>query len=225
PLQREQREADGDADDDLIRHLVARQQAVVRLPRDLQVVVRESDGSVRQRRQRRNPHVRIPQVRPEQRGHDGRGENEEPAHRRRAGFGTVRVGTVGPDDLADLELAQLADKPRTEHEAEDERRDGGRAGPDRDVPHHVERRHLSAQPRLLVEKVIEHQANSAFSRSTTTSVRTPRDPLTSTRSPGCTYSAKASAAAALLVKYLMRSRGMPAVTAATATASAFRSPI
>ena len=35
-----------------------------------------------------------------------------------------------------------------------------------------------------IEKVIQHQANSAFSRSTTRSGPMPREPFTSTRSPG-----------------------------------------
>ena len=37
--------------------------------------------------------------------------------------------------------------------------------------------------RKRIEQVVQHQADSAFSRSTTRSVRMPRDPLTSTRSP------------------------------------------
>ena len=96
----------------------------------------------------------------------------------------MRGRTFLPDDLPDLKLAQLANHPRTEHQADRERGQAGGRRAERDVARHVQHRELRG-PGIdeLKQQVIQHQASSAFSRSTTRSVRTPRDPLTSTRSP------------------------------------------
>ena len=96
----------------------------MRAPGDLQVVVERT-------RWRRTPAVAITaiqtygfvQVRPQQRRHERRRQNQQPAHRRRAGFGVVRLRPFLPDDLADLEVAQPADQPRAEEEADGQRRD------------------------------------------------------------------------------------------------------
>ena len=65
-------------------------------------------------------------------------------------------------------------------EADGERREARRRGAKRDVARHVQHRQLRVE---RVEEVIQHQPRSAFSRSTTRSVLTPRDPFTSTTSP------------------------------------------
>src|SRR3954467_7301607 len=108
----------------------------------------------------------------------------------------MRLRAVLADHLADLELAQPADHDRSDDQAERERGDAGAGGTERDVAKHVEHRDRRVQ---RVEQVVEHQSNSTLRRSTTRSVRMPRDPLTSTRSPARTFVCAMSAASALLV--------------------------
>ena len=67
------------------------------------------------------------------------------------------------DHLPDLELAQLADHPGAEEQPDGERRQARGGRPERDVARHVEDRPVRRQ----VVEVVQHQANSAFSRSTT----------------------------------------------------------
>ena len=81
------------------------------------------------------------------------------------------------------------------HEADRQRRHARARRAERDVTEHVEHRHRRVQ---RIQKVVQHQAYSTFRRSTTTSVRMPRDPLTSTRSPGRTFVSARSAASALV---------------------------
>ena len=157
---------------------------------DLQVVVREPDRAEPGRRQHGNPDVDVGQIGPQQRRHERRRQDQQPAHRRRAGLQLVRRRAFLPDDLADLEFAQLPDEPRPEQQADRERRQAGGRRAERDVARHVQHRELRAQrEQHLEEQVVEHQANSAFSRSTTSSVRTPRDPFTRITSPGRTSDA------------------------------------
>ena len=71
---------------------------------------------------------------------------------------------------------------------------------------------------------IEHQANSAFSRATTRSVPMPREPLTSTRSPGRMRASATSAASSRVATWMTASAGMPAARAASASARAPLAP-
>jgi hypothetical protein len=50
----------------------------------------------------------------------------------------MRLGSFLADDLADLEIAQLADHPGTEQQAQDERRQARRRCAERDVARHIE---------------------------------------------------------------------------------------
>ena len=192
---RQQRQADAERDDDLPQHLVARPQTVVRAPYDLQVVVGEADRAEAGRGDHRDPDVRVGEIGPEQCRDQRRRQDQQAAHRRRPGLGAVGLRPVLADHLADLELAQAADHDRPEHDAEQERRHARAGGAERDVAEDVEDRRRAVQ---RIEKVVEHQANSTFRRSMTVSMRTPCDPLTSTRSPGRTRRSASSAASALV---------------------------
>jgi hypothetical protein len=205
-LQQQEDGADREADDDLVAHLVARGQAVMRSARDLQIVVGESNRAEPRRRQHGDPHIDIRQIRPQQRGDERRGENEQAAHGRRARLGPVRLRTFGANHLADLEFAQRAHEPWAERQADGERRQTRRGGAKRDVPSHVQHGELLVK---LEEEPVQHQARSVVSRSTTRSVWTPRDPLTSTTSPRRTSPASASAASSLVAKCRARWRGIP----------------
>ena len=196
-LQDEQHDADRDADQDLEPHLVAGQQPVVRAADDLQIVVGKSDGAVPGRRQHRDPDEDVRQVGPQQRRHQGRRQDQQPAHRRGPGLGAMRLRPFGANHLTDLKLTQLPDQPRAERQADRERRQRRRRSAERDVARHVEHRELAVK---RVEQVIQHQPRSALSRSTTRSVLTPRDPFTSTRSPLFTSTTAASAASSLVTK-------------------------
>ena len=189
--QRHQRRADAQADDELPEQLVAWQQAVMRPADDLQVVIGESDRPECRRREHGNPDERVAKIRPQQRRHERRGQDQESAHRRRAGLGPVRRRAFVTDDLPDLELLQLADHPGSENEPESERGHAGHRRPERDVARHVQDREPRRQRR---QEVVEHQANSALRRSTTRSVPMPREPFTSTRSPGRMRASATSAA-------------------------------
>src|SRR5207247_9401605 len=123
--------------------------------------------------------------------------NQQAAHRRRAGRGPMRDGPFLPDHLADLELAQLAHHPWTKHQTDRQRRQTRRCRPKRDVTRHVQHGELRVEWK---QKMEEHYARSAFSRSTTRSVLTPRDPFTRIRSPGRTSSTIAFAASSLAAK-------------------------
>src|SRR5688572_22586957 len=98
------------------------------------------------------------------------------------------------DDLPNLELAKLANEPGTQQQANDERGETGGRRSEGDVLNDIQYRHLSVKWK---EEVVEHQADSALRRSTTTSVRMPREPLTRTTSPDLTSVAARSAAAVL----------------------------
>src|SRR4029077_5851229 len=139
----------------------------------------------------------VRQVRPEQRRDERRGEDQQAAHRRRSRLRAVRLRTFLPDHLANLEVAQLANHPRTKQEAERERRQAGRRGPEGDVARDVEDARVGAE---RIEEFEQHQANSSAIRSAIRSVLVPREPLTSTTSPPRIAAAIAGAAASLLSK-------------------------
>src|SRR5262249_14635947 len=162
-------------------------------------------------------------IRPQQGRHQRRRQNQQSAHRRRSGFGPVRLRPLGANHLADLKLAQLAHEPWAERQADRERRQRRRRRAERDVARPVPHGEAGAQENALDQEWVQHQprpARSAFNRSTTRSVFTPRDPLTSTRSPAATIEAAASAASSLVAKYRTFAAAMPAPMAASAIARA-----
>src|SRR3954469_12950262 len=108
----------------------------------------------------------------------------------------MRRGTVLAHHLTDLEFTKLPDHDRPDEQTDHQRAQARRGGAKRDVSSHVQHRELRVQ---RIEEVIQHQAYSALRRSTTTSVPMPRDPLTSTRSPGRVRCTARSAASPLVV--------------------------
>src|SRR5207245_693943 len=111
---------------------------------------------------------------------------------------------------------QLADHERREHEDE---RKGGERGIDEseaEVAEDVEDRELRVEG---VEQKVQHYANSSSTRS----IRTPREPLSSTTSPACRMPLSRSARAACSCATITWSAGIPAPRAPAAI-SAARSP-
>src|SRR6516162_10339664 len=125
----------------------------------------------------------------------------------------MRLRPFLADDLPDLKLPQRAHHPRSQRQADGQRRQARSRRTERDVARHVQRGDLRVK---RIEQMEEHQPRSAFSRSTTRSVFTPRDPLTRTRSPRSTPATIEAAAFSIVRKYRTASRGIPAATAASA---------
>ena len=153
-LQHHQHAADDECHENLPTHLVAWAQAMVILPNDLQVVVREADAAERRRRQHGDPDVDVRQVGPEQGGHERRGENQQAAHGRRARFRTMTLRSLLTDHLPDLELAQTPDHPGSEEETDGQRRQARRRRAKRDVPGDVQDTKRGVQ---RVEQEVEHR--------------------------------------------------------------------
>ena len=77
------------------------------------------------RREQGDLDVDVGQIGPQERGKERRGEQQQAAHRRRSRLVLVGRRTVVTNDLANLQLAQLADGQRAEQERHHE---GGQAG-------------------------------------------------------------------------------------------------
>ena len=121
---------------------------------ELRVVVGEADQRTRYGHAEdadRAPVV----VRQQQERHRDRGEDDDPAHRRRARLGVMALGAFLADRLTELALAQERDELRRQEDA-DEQRGGAR---DQDLTHRAR-------------------------ASATVSSPIPRDAFTSTTSPG-----------------------------------------
>src|SRR5207244_8131746 len=119
-----------------------------------------------------------------------RRQDDDPAHGRGALLGAMPLGRVLADRLAPvLQLSQAPDEPRADDQRDDERRDQGHERTEAQVAKDVED---DVVLRERDEEVIEHpsfsfqRARRATSASTTRSMRMPREPLTSTTSPGAT---------------------------------------
>ena len=169
----------------------------MRVAHDLQIVVGETNDPERGCREHRNPDVGVRQVCPQQRRHDRRRQDQQPAHGRRSRLGAMRLRSFLANHLPDLEIAQLSDHPRPKRQAECERRQARGRGAERDVPRDVEDGGVSVE---RVEEVQQHQPNTSAIRSATRSVRVPREPFTSTISPSRMAAAMSGAADALWAK-------------------------
>src|SRR5262249_11806151 len=91
----------------------------------------------------------------QQRRAERRRQNQKATHRRRACLGAMTCGPFLPDHLTDLELPQLRNQPRTERDADHERRDARSRRSERDVLNDVQHR----QPGVKrIQKVVEHRS-------------------------------------------------------------------
>ena len=121
---------------------------------NLQIVVEKSDQSHPEGRHKRDDDVPAVEPRPQQRGHDGRQNDDQAAHRRRAALAVMTRRTLGPHDLTDLVLLQLPNDPRSNDEGEQQRGDGRARRAERDVVEEIEQDVLACERR---EQMIEHQ--------------------------------------------------------------------
>ena len=158
------------ATSELIDQLAPPGQPQVALLRDLGVIVAEADPAVSPPAlNMRDPHVGIAQVRPQQRRNHDRDDDQDAAHGRRAGLLLVRFRTFLADVLADLKLAQLGDQPRTQRDAQEQRRQAGKRRAKRGVAEDAER--ADVWEKLFVEKVIKHSLPPPANASTLSSAR------------------------------------------------------
>src|SRR6185369_8165337 len=146
----------------------------------LVIVVKPADHPEPGCDEQTGPDVGIAELHPEQDRDDHRDEDEEPAHRRRATLGEVRLRPDLADRLAlALRRPQVGDEPGTEQQADEERGRACRAGAEADVADQVE----DAGKAQLLGAYVEH--GWAFTTlSTSFASPTELDALTRTASPG-----------------------------------------
>jgi hypothetical protein len=166
-------DAEKDAEQDLAHELLATDQSLGLALDDLQVVVEEAEDAHPDRGQQQEVDVGIPQIGPEQRRDHRGGQDDEPAHRRRAGFRAVPLGALLADHLAGLDLAHLADDPGPDQKREEQRRDRRVGGPERQVAEHVEEGVDFDEPD---EQVVEHQPVPGRSPPSPGGAPAPRSP-------------------------------------------------
>src|SRR5206468_7498942 len=114
----------------------------------------------------------------------------------------MRFWTFFSNVLADLKLAQAGDEPRTQDQAEQQRRNRRVGGPKREISHHVQnfqrRPILAERIQEFEEECIEHyrpsSENAARNAFSACSSFTPRDPLIRITSPSLTVPASNSPA-------------------------------
>ncbi len=78
---------------------------------DLDIVIRETDGAKSDDGNQKNPGVGVGQIGPKESGQDRADDNENAAHRRRAGFHLMVRWPFLPNLLANLEKPQSMDQP------------------------------------------------------------------------------------------------------------------
>ena len=161
----------------------------------LAIVVDEADGAEGDGHADDEPDVAVGEIGEQQRGQNQGEEDQRAAHRRRAGLRQVALRPVGTNRLADLPRRQLANEPRPEQEGDDQRGECRDQSPKRDVAKDVEDGVRDVQ---RIEEMIEHHGElpAPSSSRTTSSIFMPRDPLTSTVSPGCQWATTDAATSA-----------------------------
>ena len=141
--------------EELIDQLGAARESQVALPGHFGVIVHESDPAVTDQSRDGDPHVGISQVRPQQRGHHNRNDNEDSAHGGRAGLLLVGFRAFLADVLSDLKFAQLVDEPGPQRDAQEQSRDAGERRAEGSVPEDTQRAGIPVK--LFVEQEIEHE--------------------------------------------------------------------
>ena len=158
----DQRNASEPRNDGFDAHPRAAGKSIMRLFRDLQIIVIEADHAEAERDPKHHPDIGIGRVCPQKRRDQHAGQDHQPAHRRRAGLGdNVRFRTVGADRLTlALQEPQMIDDVLTEQKDEKQRGDDRAAGAERDVAEHVEDGKLFRQ----IDQPIEHRISLARTR-------------------------------------------------------------
>src|SRR5581483_5344199 len=154
-----------------------------------------------------------------------RDDNQHTAHRRRAGFLLMRLGTFFTNVLADLKVAQTVDQPGTEEQADQQRRYARVRRPEGDVLkniQHPQRRPVPVQRiQPFVKNVVQHVflshgsmlAKEARNVFRACSSFTPPDPLIRMTSHFFTIRASSSPPCTASFANFRRARSIPASSA------------
>jgi hypothetical protein len=113
---------------------------------DFAVVVDPADRAKGDRHGQHDPHETVRKVTPQQRGDDDRNEDQRAAHRRRAGLRKMRLGTVGPNGLADFVRRELAYHRGADDERKYERGQACEHRAQRDVIEDIEDANVFTEP-------------------------------------------------------------------------------
>ena len=155
PLQHNQRNRNGSADDELQQQLLARGEAEITFLRDLRVVVRETDGGKGHRGEHHEPDEGVREIAPQQRGNEDGDADEHAAHGGRAALLLVALRTFFADVLADLKLAQAINDIWPDEQADEQRRQAREDAAKRDVAEDPEVPEVGKE--LLIEEPIEQR--------------------------------------------------------------------
>src|SRR6266478_2175921 len=110
-------DANNQADESLKINFLLRGETQIALIRDFRVIIDEANDRKTEKRKKRKQDKRIGQIRPKENRHC-RGKNDEhAAHGRRTRFLLVRLGALLANELADLQFAEIPDKPGTKTSA------------------------------------------------------------------------------------------------------------
>ena len=158
----DQRNGNGAAGQNLQREFMRAGQAQVSFLHHFAVIVDETDHAEHQHGEDGEPHVGIFQVAPEQRGNHRRAHDQHAAHGRRSGLGLMALRPFLANELADLQVAQPLDHPRTQHQGDHQSREAGERRAHGDVAKHVERMKIALQH--VIEEVEEHLRHAPWAR-------------------------------------------------------------
>ena len=143
----------------------------------LAIVIDPTDRAKQQGHRQHHPDVAIGQIGPEQ-GADADGaEDQRTTHGRRAGFGQVRLRTVGTHGLANLAHLQRTDQPRPHPQRQHQRGEDAENSTQRQV---LKDREAFVELLQILGEQQQHQCFSMdgpASASTTLSIAALREPL------------------------------------------------
>ncbi len=135
--------------DDLLRG----RQPLRSAPNNLQVIIHEPHQSEPDGGEDHQPHVPIRDICPEQGREDDRKQDQEPAHRRRAGLGQMAARTIVPNLLPQPHLLQLLDQDGGQHEGYEKRRHRRVDDAETQIPEDVQKGELGVE---RIEPKIQH---------------------------------------------------------------------
>src|SRR5215831_2797825 len=122
---------------------------------DLQVVVRETDGTVGKGGNHSDPDVAVAEVCPQQCRDDCGHDDEHPAHGRSAGFALMGLRAIFADVLSDLEVPQASHHGWSDDETDEECREAGECRAKGQVAKDSEWADMKYDEALLIEQPVE----------------------------------------------------------------------
>ncbi len=134
----EQHQGYGDSADDLQSQFLRGGEAEISPLDDLDVVIGKADGRKGHGGTHHQPYERIGKVAPQHCRKKDSDADEHAAHGGGSGLLLVVFGTIFPDVLTDLKLAQLLDHERPDEQGDEHRGETGESGAKRQIPENAE---------------------------------------------------------------------------------------